>query len=310
MVLSATELLEDLMHRPVKISSIQEEFLMPRGIKLDMLRLDEIDPIISGNKLFKLYHFLKQALQSNEKNIITFGGAYSNHLSATAGACKLFGLKCVGLVRGERPKHFSPTLTFCENQGMELRFISREEYSKKEDPEWNDQLQKSYPNAIIIPEGGGSKPGMKGASIIADRFPQNEYDKIAVCMGTGTTVAGLLQKIPPEKLMGFSALKNYSDFPKKLKTLTQKEANIEIQHQYHFGGFAKKTPELISFMHNFYARHQIELDFVYTAKMMFGLFELIQSNHFSSGSRILCIHTGGLQGNTSLSRQEQLNYLR
>lgn len=290
------------------VSPIQNRFAQKMAIKISMLRLDEIHPVISGNKLFKLHYFLEEALASKHKTILTFGGAYSNHLAATAYACRVFNLTCIGIVRGERPAVPSDTLAFCEGQGMVLEFISRNDYKKNAGLQENAILKEKYGDYVVIPEGGFSEKGMLGASEIAGFYSGNNYSHICVAIGTATTVAGILRNSAQEvNVIGFPALKGMSDISERLHKLgINNQDNLSIINDYHFGGFGKKTPELIHFINQFYQENKIPLDFVYTGKMMFGIQDLLKKKYFPAGSDILCIHTGGLQGNSSI--KEMLIY--
>ncbi|MEP6584153.1 MAG: pyridoxal-phosphate dependent enzyme [Ginsengibacter sp.] len=267
-----------------------------------MLRLDEIHPVVSGNKLFKLRYFLDEAISSSHKTIITFGGAWSNHLAAAAYACEKTGLESMGFVRGEKPAAMSYTLRFCIQHRMKLEFLSRDLYKKIADSDFLDMLTEKYGEHTLIPEGGFAIQGSKGSQQIA-HFVGQKYTHICCPVGTGTTFAGLINGCNDDAVViGFSALKNLKDIADRLKKLNVDETKkLFFNCDYHFGGYAKKTDELISFMNNFYHHNKIPLDFVYTGKMMFGVIDLVDKNYFPAGSNILCIHTGGLQGNQSLS---------
>jgi 1-aminocyclopropane-1-carboxylate deaminase len=286
------------------ISVLKAPLYEENNVEISMLRLDEIHPIISGNKLFKLYYFLQEAKISTHKKIITFGGAYSNHLAATSFACKKSNVACIGFVRGEQPVTLSHTLLFCIENGMQLEFLNRSSYKKINDSNFLQQLTEEYGEHILIPEGGFSLKGVKGAELITRFFNDTNYTHVCVASGTATTLAGIINGRKKDcEILGFSVLKNMNDIDKRLEEL---EVNTSGQFSfigdYHFGGYAKKTDELISFINQFYELHKIPLDFVYTGKMMFGVNDLIQKNYFPAGSKILCIHTGGLQGNNSLPK--------
>lgn len=273
-------------------------------ITLSVARLDKIHPEVSGNKLFKLYYFVEECLQTSHKTILTFGGAYSNHLAATAFLCRETNLKCIGIVRGEQSKYLSHTLTQCRENGMELHFVSRSEY--KQFKEINEEnIIKSYGECITIPEGGYSTTGAKGASMITDGIAEKNFTHICTAVGTATTLAGLLNgKKPAQKIIGVPVLKNMTDIYERLDHLLpadQKEYP-EIFNDYHFGGYAKYTDELLLFMNGFFATHNIPTDFLYTGKLMFAIIDKIKNGYFEKGSRIICLHTGGLQGNLSLQK--------
>jgi 1-aminocyclopropane-1-carboxylate deaminase/D-cysteine desulfhydrase-like pyridoxal-dependent ACC family enzyme len=283
------------------IQPLHDTVFEKKEIAISMLRLDQIHPVISGNKLFKLIYFLKEANEAAHKTIITFGGAYSNHLAATAFSCEKMNINSVGIVRGEQPKHLSHTLQFCIEHKMQLEFISRDSY-KNIDEIFLKELKIKYGDHILIPEGGFSVKGKEGAELIEKYFTNKNFTHVCLPVGTATTFAGLVDSNKNETaIMGFAVLKNFNDIEKRLATLqVNPRKKYSFIRDYHFGGYAKKTGELISFMNNFYKQHAIPLDFVYTAKMMFGIYALINKKYFTPGSKILCIHTGGLQGNNSL----------
>ena len=292
----------DVDNLTVSLDPVHEDELGKKNITLSILRLDKIDPEISGNKIFKLQFYLEEAI-CQQKKVVTFGGAYSNHLAATAVACNRNNLNSIGIVRGEKASTLSHTLSFCEKRGMKLKFVNREDYKKKDDAEFNNKLHDEFGEYTLIPEGGFGIKGMYGAGKISKYYDSNEYTHICCPVGTGTTLAGLISKADKHvQLVGFNALKGVYDFDERVFRLPGDKSSIHyrINNDFHFGGFAKKTSELITFMNTFYLRHNIPTDFVYTGKMMYGVFNLIKNNFFHSGSRILCIHTGGLQGNLSL----------
>jgi len=276
-----------------------------KKIKLSIARLDKIHPVVSGNKLFKLHYFLEEAVNSSHKKIITFGGAYSNHLLATAYAANNLGLHAIGIVRGEKPRDESRTLELCRESGMQLHYISRASYKNIQEPAFLNNLKKEFGERVIIPEGGFSHLGAKGASLIMERLQLNQPTHICVAVGTATTLAGLLQGSEKgETIIGFPVLKNMTDIGSRLTFLNidKYPGKLNILDEYHFGGYAKTTPELISFMNDFYTDHKVPLDFIYTAKMMYGTMEKIDQHYFREGSNIICLHTGGLQGNISLEK--------
>lgn len=288
----------------INIESLNTAVSRKHNVTISVLRLDTIHPLVSGNKIFKLHYFLDEAIRSLHKQIITFGGAYSNHLAATAFACKVKGLKSIGIVRGETPPGLSHTLLFCIQNGMQLEFISRTSYQKINSDEFRNGLTKKYSDHILIPEGGFSRKGAAGAKLITGYFNSKNFTHICCPVGTATTFAGLIMGCEyGAALTGFSVLKNLNDIDVRLKELhVDAGKRYSCNGDYHFGGYAKKTTELIAFMNTFYKDNKIPLDFVYTGKMMFGVYDLINKNYFPPGSNILCIHTGGLQGNESLPR--------
>lgn len=294
-----------LQHLQIETDYLQNDLFIQKGISVAVLRLDKIHPIISGNKLFKLQYLLQEAIQKPDQKVITFGGAYSNHLVATAYACLQNNLSCIGFVRGEQPPQLSHTLQHCIQFGMELHFISRQKYNKKEQPDFLAALKMQWGAAVIIPEGGYHPLGAKGAAAIMNYIADNTTH-IACATGTATTLAGLVVAAKPhQQVLAFPALKGCTDTLERLAFLNEfplQTQQLYIDPAYHFGGYAKYTATLIDFMNQLYNQYQLPTDFVYTAKMMYGVLDLIKNDFFTPGSNIVCLHTGGLQGNLSLQK--------
>jgi 1-aminocyclopropane-1-carboxylate deaminase len=271
------------------------------SLLVDVLRLDLIDPVVSGNKWFKLNYYIEEAAASG-KTILTFGGAYSNHIVATAAAAEKIGLKSIGIIRGEKPLVLSPTLVQANELGMELVYCSRTEYREKRIPETVTSREK---NLYIIPEGGRGHLGMLGAKEILLQNKTTEYTHILSAVGTGTTLAGLAAaSTDRQHIIGISVLKNNFSLKAEVEELLppDKINNVSILHDYHFGGYAKRTEELIHFMNDFFRETAIPSDFVYTGKMVYAVMDLASKQFFPPGSKILLVHTGGLQGNRSLPK--------
>jgi 1-aminocyclopropane-1-carboxylate deaminase len=266
--------------------------------EVGVLRLDKLHPLISGNKWFKLRYYLEDAKTLQKKNIVTFGGAWSNHLLATAAAAKLHGFKATGIIRGQEAPGLSYTLQQVKELGMQLIFISREEYRRKYVP---PELLSS--DHYLIPEGGCGEPGVKGAATILDHSEPG-FTHYCCAIGTGTMMAGLINAVADtQQVIGISALKNNSDLEKIVTSFVpDNKKNWQIVEGYHFGGYAKFQLELTEFMNNFYRKTNIPLDFVYTGKLFFAVSYLVRENFFPQGSKILLIHSGGLQGNLSLRK--------
>lgn len=282
----------------VKLEQIAHPF--SNSIKLYMLRLDLIDDEISGNKWFKLKHNIANTLQENKTQLITFGGAFSNHIAATAKACYLSGIKSIGIIRGEQATN--QTLTAAARHGMELHFVSRALYRDKQ--ELNHWLVKKFDlnESLVIPEGGANEAGIEGAKEIISLIDV-PFDFIALACGTGTTLAGVVQQLKEQQhAIGFSALKGGEFLRDEINKVTGNNyaSRFSIMNEYHFGGYAKFTPALLSFMEAFHAKTNIQLDFVYTAKLVYGLFDKIQQNYFPEQATIVVIHSGGLQGNKGI----------
>jgi 1-aminocyclopropane-1-carboxylate deaminase len=265
---------------------------------VDVLRLDKIHSIISGNKWFKLQYYLQEASELKKKTIITFGGAWSNHIIATAAACEANNFGCIGVIRGEQPATFSTTLLQAKEMGMEFIFSTREEFKKKLLPP--ELLSKEV---YIIPEGGYGLLGAKGAASILEQCDKHQYTHIACAAGTGTMMAGLITGSATQQIVGISVLKNNFSIEKNITSLLPTSfTNYSISHDYHFGGYAKFQPKLIHFMNELYQHTGIPSDFVYTGKLFYGIKDLIQKSFFPAGSKMLLIHSGGLQGNMSLKK--------
>jgi 1-aminocyclopropane-1-carboxylate deaminase len=284
----------------IEIQSLTQEWIGNDSISIDMLRLDLIHPIISGNKWYKLRHNIECAAQHGYNTILTFGGPYSNHLSATAGTAKAYGLSSIGIVRGNG--QITETLKQCDEMGMELYFISREEYKQKENPEFLETLSAQLGKPYVIPEGGANELGRTGSEKIEWEIPEG-YTHVCVSVGTGTTFIGLRNALSPDiHLLGFVPMKQGTYLAEEIKLHLKKgrDVNWQLFDQWHFGGFGKCNEQLTDFMNDFYRSNNIPLDVVYTAKMMYGISQMKDNGRFPVGARILCIHTGGLQGNVSV----------
>jgi 1-aminocyclopropane-1-carboxylate deaminase len=269
-----------------------------KAVEAAVLRLDKIHPIVSGNKWFKLRYYLKEAKELGRKKIITFGGAWSNHIVATAAACKMNNIAVAGIIRGEKPASLSPTLQQAEEYGMGLHFISREEYAEKRIPP-SLQSEENY----LVPEGGFGQKGAAGAASILDGISGN-FTHYCCAVGTGTMMAGLINAISTgQQVIGAAVLKNNYALNENVRSLLGSQSKEwQIIHDYHFGGYAKHRPELLSFMNAFYQQSGIPSDFVYTGKLFYAIDDLITADFFAPGSRLLLIHSGGLQGNGSLEK--------
>ncbi|MBU3715132.1 MAG: pyridoxal-phosphate dependent enzyme [Ferruginibacter sp.] len=286
-----------------RIDHIDSPLLKQKNINMAVARLDQLHPVVSGNKPFKLFHFIEKAKKENKKRIVTFGGAYSNHLIATAYYCKKSGLPSTGIVRGEKPETLSHTLSQCISYGMDLKFISRLDYTTQEIDSICHAFDIERDKAMIIPEGGYHPLGAKGAEKITNQIADFDATHICTAVGTATTLAGLLEhKNLNQTLIGIPVLKGMNDIRQRLSYLigTEQFEMPVIWDTYHFGGYARRDNKLIEFMNRIYDCHKIETDFVYTAKMMFGIFDKMNQDFFPEGSKIIAIHTGGLQGNLSL----------
>jgi 1-aminocyclopropane-1-carboxylate deaminase len=279
----------------ITVDKIHAPLLQAKNVHLDVLRIDKIHPIISGNKWFKLKYHLDNYNAGNYKGIITFGGSWSNHIVATACICYLQKASCIGIIRGEKPAQLSETLREAMNYGMQLKFISRHDYKNKASAGSPETIKAEFPGPYIIPEGGAGEAGEKGASEIMDHAGGNKYTHVACAAGTGTMFRGIYRSISKDQnLLGIVVLKGWDE--------DSKAGNAKLLLNYHFGGYAKYDAALLSFMNEFYQTTNIPTDFVYTGKLAFALFDLIKNNYFTESDKILMIHSGGLQGNASLQK--------
>ncbi len=289
---------------PSPVQELKLPLFTHKNLRIMIKREDLIHPWVSGNKYRKLKYNLKSAIENNCKTLVTFGGAFSNHLHATAGACVLLGLQSVGIVRGEIDEG-NPTLKFCTDRGMKLFPVSRSAYRLKENSEEVIEILKKIPNVFLVPEGGTNQLALAGVSEIVDEMNIQMGalpDYIVLACGTGGTTAGLLSsQILTSKILAFSALKS-THLESEIKQLSdfRHSDKLTVNTDFHFGGYARWDDTLIHFIRNFEDETDIPLDHVYNGKAMFGLMNLIQSDYFESGSSICYIHTGGLQGKNGL----------
>lgn len=274
---------------------------LPDSIQAAMLRLDKIHPAISGNKWFKLKENIKVAVAQGYHGLLTYGGAYSNHIAATAMACKEAGLAAVGIIRGEENSaRLNHTLQTAADLGMKLLFVTREDYR---DPALKTQWATQYPQYLAVPEGGHNALGTKGCEEILSIFPTTHFTHILCAAGTGTTLAGLINSaLPHQQVTGIPVLKGAQYLEQEVRDLLQpgNTTHWELLHDHHGGGYAKQSPALIDFINTFYANTGIPTDIIYTGKLMMAFRELVQQGYFPPNSQVLLIHTGGLQGNLSL----------
>lgn len=284
-------------------SNIQLQYItptwLPGTIQAAMLRLDLLHGVVSGNKWFKLQRNVAAARAQGRDHIVTFGGAYSNHLAATAAACHLSGIRCTAVVRGEAAPALSHTLQLAQAQGMHLHFVPRAQYREKEKTDWT----ALFPDAYIVPEGGHNAAGAEGCEEILAIRDVSAFTHIICAVGTGTTLAGLINSAgPQQQLRGYVVLKGAEYLSAEVESLLKKEhaAQWNLVHEHHGGGYAKVTPDLVAFMNQFFAETHIPLDVVYTGKLVQGFKKEVISGVFPAGSRVLLIHSGGLQGNLSL----------
>lgn len=291
--------------------SINQSVLLSKknGVELHIKREDLIHPIISGNKFRKLKYNISEAETKGFSTLLTFGGAFSNHIAATAAAGKAFGFKTIGVIRGEElfdKIDGNPTLRYAKSCGMQFKFVSREAFRTKTSEAFIEDLEKEFDAFYFVPEGGTNSLAIKGCEEILTESDKG-FNYICSSVGTGGTIAGIVNSSKPsQQVLGFSALKG--DFLIEDISKFAKQDNWKLISEYHFGGYAKINKDLVSFINQFKSKYNIPLDPVYTGKMLFGIMDMIDKGYFSKGSKILAIHTGGLQGiegmNTRLKQRK------
>ena len=265
-------------------------------IEVFIKRLDLIDPFISGNKLFKLKYNVDRALKEKKNMLITFGGAFSNHILATAAYAKKKNIDCLAIVRGEEYSELNPLLTLAKEYGMKFCFVSRKEYAKRNDNKYVSELARKYKKAYIVPEGGNNKLGVLGAEEILEKQDKT-FDYIICPIGTGATISGIVNSSKStQKIIGINCINEIKDLNNNISQKTNKN-NWKIINEFNFGGFAKFDNVLTKYLKKFKSNNKITLDLNYTTKMFFGFEELINRRYFQRKSKVLLIHTGGIYGN-------------
>ncbi|GMQ31164.1 pyridoxal-phosphate dependent enzyme [Algoriphagus confluentis] len=296
----------DYLHEP-RIQPLFHDLLAEKKLELAILRLDEVHPLVSGNKFFKLKYNLQQAKKEGKSMILTFGGAFSNHIHATAAVSQIEGFKSIGVIRGEGTDSKNPTLAYAREKGMELHFVDRKTYREKNTYSVIEDLKQKFGDFYLIPEGGTNGLAIRGTSEILGE-KTSSFTHVLTPIGTGGTFAGLAESLlPSQTLVGISVLKG-EFIRKELEELMEQQeirpqGQLQIETQFHFGGYAKWKPELIEFIQWFWQKFQIPLDPIYTGKMGYALWEKIKNDHFPSHSKILIIHTGGLQGSQGFTHR-------
>ena len=277
------------------VQEIQDPIFVKAGVRVMIKREDLNHAFICGNKWWKLKYNLEEAVKLGYTTLLTFGGAYSNHIYSTAAAAQELGLKSIGVIRGEETLPLNNVLSFAKSKGMQLHYVSRERYRSKTEEAFTKKLHDTWGSFYLIPEGGTNDLAVKGVTEFAQMLG-NDFDYLCCAVGTGGTMAGLISGLPSEKkLIGFPVLKNGEFLRAEIEKLLQrKHTNWLLNSEYHFGGYAKTTPQLTSFIEDFHTKHQIQLDPVYTGKALSGVIDLISRNTFTKGSTILFIHTGGV----------------
>ena len=284
---------------------LDEPVAAAHGVRLLLWRDDLVNPDLPGNKARKLRYNLIAARQQGHHALLTFGGAYSNHIAAVAAAGRLFGFNTIGLIRGDEPAAgaaLNPTLAQAAANGMALHYLDRTAYRRRAEPAFIAEQLVRFGPAHVLPEGGTNALALPGcAEVVAEIRQQVEFDALAVAVGTGGTLAGLLTGLAGRQhAVGVAALKNGGFLRAEMDALTQATAglafdNYSLQTSYHFGGYAKYSAELLAFIQQFRVRHGVLLDPIYTGKLLFGVLDLIGKGYFRRGSTVVAIHTGGQQ---------------
>jgi 1-aminocyclopropane-1-carboxylate deaminase/D-cysteine desulfhydrase-like pyridoxal-dependent ACC family enzyme len=287
------------------LEEINDKFLKERKISLYLLREDLNHVALSGNKWHKLKYNIQEARKLKKNTLLTFGGAFSNHIYATAAAGKIFNFRTIGVIRGEEHLPLNPTLSFAKENGMEIYYMDRTSYRKKDSNEIIEDLKRRFGDFYLIPEGGTNELAVKGCSELIDKIDL-DFDFVCCPCGTGGTLTGLISGLNGKSnALGFAVLKGASFLRENVQLLLKKSGgellnNWAINLDYHFGGYAKINRELINFVNDFYAITKIPIEPIYTGKMLFGIYDLISKGFFEQGTRIIAIHTGGLQGLSGL----------
>ena len=285
----------------IETEEISIPLLKEKEVRLFIKRIDKVHPFVSGNKWFKLKYNLIEAQKQGLETLLTFGGAYSNHITATAFAAQEKSFKSIGIIRGEEHLPLNPTLQFAKDNGMVLRYVSRTDYREKTTPDFLEQLKVKFGDFYLIPEGGTNEFAIQGTIEILDTNDAQDY--ICCPVGTGGTIAGIINSTNSKQtVIGFPAIKGFDLLQKDIESWTKKK-NWKLVNDYFCGGYAKVNKKLIDFINSFHKQQQIPFDAVYTGKMMLGILDLITKDYFPKGSSILAIHTGGLQGNKGMSKR-------
>lgn len=291
-----------LEYHETPVVEIRHPLIEKNGIQLFVKREDLNHRFISGNKWWKLKYNLQAAAEAGYKRLLTFGGAYSNHIYATAAACREYGLDSVGVVRGEGQPTLSPTLAFARSQGMHLHFVTRSEYRQKTDPAFLSTLEERFGKCFVVPEGGTNIHGIHGAEDFVDEIRSLPFDTIFVPVGTGGTICGIIAGLDGRKeIVGVPVLKPGDFLRQEIASYLQMYCNNQFSNwslltDYHHGGYAKISSELVAFMGMMRTECNLPLDHVYTGKLLFAVFREIEKLVYKRGTTILAVHTGGLQG--------------
>ncbi len=285
-----------LSYTPTPFQHVHDPLFEKAGVRVSVKREDLNHPFVSGNKWWKLKYNLAEAKKLGKKTLLTFGGAFSNHVYATAAAAHELGFKSIGIIRGEETLPLNPTLAFARSRGMKLHNVTRAEYRTKNEPEFIKKLTERFGDFYLIPEGGTNELALKGVEEFATTLG-DDFDYVCCAVGTGGTLAGLIRGLPAEKnILGFAVLKGAGFLQGEIETwVGPHRSNWQLYTDYHFGGYGKTSEQLETLIKNQSAKNNLPLERVYTAKALAGIFDLVATERFERGSRLLFIHTGGIR---------------
>ena len=285
----------------IETKEISFPVLKEKEVRLFIKRIDKIHPFVSGNKWFKLKYNLLEAQKQGLNTLLTFGGAYSNHIAATAFAAQEKGLKSIGIIRGEQHLPLNPTLRFAIESGMKLHYVSRSYYREKTIPDFLEKLKVQFGDFYLIPEGGTNELAIQGAAEILDSNDTQDY--ICCAVGTGGTITGIINASNAKQtVIGFPAIKGFKQLERDINSWTN-STNYKFINDYVGNGYAKINNELVDFINKFNSTHNVALDAIYNGKMLLGILDLVAKDYFPRGSSILAIHTGGLQANQGMTER-------
>ncbi len=296
---------------PTPLKKLEHPIFVKRQLEVWM-KLDYLNhEFVSGNKLRKLKHNLRYFQQKGYRQIISFGGPHSNHLYALAFLGSHLKVPTLAFVRGDYHLAKSPTIQYCEKKGMNIVYLSKALYQLKEDPDFLSEIQEKYPDAFILPEGGRNQLSKEGCGEIVTEVDAQLFDQpthFISAVGTGTTICGIADKLSSGQIaLGISTLKGENVDDNLLETLRPLQNNLKINTEYHFGGYASFDQKLVDFVDNFTKKYNIPIDPIYNSKSVFALFDLSEKSYFAKGSRIVIIHTGGLQGTNAYCKRYKLS---
>ena len=285
----------------IEIKEISHPIFNGKEVRLFIKRIDKLHPFVSGNKFFKLKYNLLDCEKQGQNTLLTFGGAYSNHIAATSFIAQSKGLKSIGIIRGEECFPLNPTLRFAFENGMRLHYVSRSSYKEKTNANFLEALKNQFGDFYLIPEGGTNELAIQGSAEILDFNDSQDY--ICCAVGTGGTIAGIINSSNAKQtVIGFPAIKGFEQLDRDINNWTN-STNYKLINDYVGSGYAKINNELVAFINEFNAIHNVPLDAIYTGKMMMGIFDLVAKDYFPKGSSILAIHSGGLQANQGMTER-------